>query len=85
MVLPLQPFLGVKTVSTPDANLFFFAMLSRLFRRYRSETIPLALYELTEGRGRPCYRYLGTQAIREQQLRHGALNAVIQSLKHINL
>lgn len=79
MMLPLEPFLGVKTVPVDQSNTLV-AILARVLRRERTDSVPLAVYELVDGDHRPsCYRYRGTQAVTADQIRTGCgLSKIVQ-------
>lgn len=87
MVLPLQPFLGVKTLADEHAASWLIRMVRMLRGRQPSASILLAVYELAEDlRSLPCYRYLGTQAVTSEQLRgECGLSQVVQQLRETSL
>lgn len=82
MEAPLEPFLGVKSVSASESRLLLAALVGLLRGSKQPVAIPFAIYELDCTGSRRCYRYLGTHAVTRQQFRTGCgLRTVVERLK----
>ena len=79
MDLPLESFLGIKSIPVTHSNTFVSALLRFLhFRSSSNPTVPLAFYKCDENDDmQPSYRYVGTRVVNRRQLQGGfRLNVV---------
>lgn len=81
---PFAPYIGVRTIVARRRPSRLRRMLHKVWgpwgTRERMGLVPLAVYEVDNNGRQPCYRYVATQAVRQECLDsgHGRLAVLVR-------